>query len=256
MAEQRITEVEATLGGFSPAMRDVLVPLLLYKSHFLGDWFLALARQEPDPAMRGALLQVSRDTLREALEMLGVAKTWEGTRPDPARFEALARELQRRAMEDMLALKEGNTEAVVMAAMQAPTPPLREALMKLADRDRMHADELRTLIGANTVAESMLRRGRDEGARGAHEGRAPGRTLSATVHASLERLAATGATPRRLVVSHGALRHLRDEGVVMPDATVYGLSVEVDFAWGDECFAISTSDRVSLAEIMAGGESL
>lgn len=253
MPAERVGQAEAALGGFHPPMRDLLVPILLYKSHFLGDWFLAIARAEQDESLRSALLKLSADCLRESLGLLAAASEWDAMRPDPARLEGLARTLHTRAIEEMVLMKELTAESVLLAAMQAPTPALREKLRALADLDREHADVLRALVGADTVAQAESRRA-PEGPLGAHAGRLPGRTLGSSLAAAIARVAQQGVAVRRVVVSPTALRHLRDEGEVAPDGTIQGFPAEVDFAWGDECFALMTTERVSLASILTRGD--
>lgn len=249
MAQERVGEVEAVLGGFPAPMRDVLVPLLYYKSHFLGDWFRAMVRQEQDPELRNALLKVTQDSLMETVETLAAATAWERTRPDAEQLDALARMLHRRVVEEMLAIKESNAESGLLLAMAAPTPELREKLRGLANIDRRHADALRGLLGASTTERLGTVRG-GANAAGVHAGRAPGRTLGATLAAAMKEFEARGTQVRRVVMSATALRHLRDEGEVAPDGTVRGTPVDIDFAWAGEAFAIVTGERVSLAEIL------
>lgn len=245
----RRSAADATLGAFESPLRDTLVPLLLYKSVFLGEWFEALVRQEREAAVRSALLATGRDTLREAIEAIEAFRPWQAMPQDPDAMEDLVRVLRRRVLYDLLQLKEGNNEAMLYAAMHAPTDELRRKLVRLADRDREHANVIRALLGAHVPAEAP----RDEGAAalGAREARSAKGTLARSVKEDLARLKSSGATVVRLVLSPTALRHLRDEGSVAPDGTVLGLPVDVDFGWSGECHAFATDERVRLSELMS-----
>lgn len=245
----RRSAADATLGAFQPPVRDTLVPLLLYKSVFMGDWFEEMLGQERDERVRATLAAVARDTFREAIEVIDTMRAWQGLPTEPDTMEALIQTLQRRILHDLLVFKEGNNEAVLYAAMRAPTDELRRKLVRLADRDRGHADAMRALLG--TEPAPGVGAGPRTGVVGAREGRTPGGTLSASLRADLERFRASGTRVSRLVLSPGALRHLRDENLVQPDATAFGLPVDVDFGWAGEAHAFVTEERVRLAELLS-----
>jgi hypothetical protein len=240
--------VESALGGYGEATRGVVVPLLLYKSAFLGEWFEALVRRERDPSVRGTLVKLSESTLREAIELLDTMRRWD---PLTADAHALPETLQRQVIGDLVALKEGSNEAILHAAMRAPTDELRRALVRLADLDRVHADDLRALLATTSVRELTLRR-RPESPlpAGAHEGRRPGVSLRASIQGTIRAIVDLGTSPARLTLSAAAYRHLRDEGEVRPEATAFGLPIDVDFGWSGECYAVVTGERVRLAELL------
>lgn len=240
--------VEAALGGFRGPTRRLLVPLVTYKSVFLGDWFEEVARQERDPATRKALLGIVRDTLVEAIELLETMRAWErGVSPGN---DELASTLQAHALGELVELKQASTEALVLAAMHAPTAELRARLMRLADLDRQHAGIVRALMGVPEFPVQEHARD-DESPLGVQRGRDPKATIARSVERAVQELRARGSTPTRLVVSGATLRHLRDEGVVLGDGTVHGLPVEVDFGWRGDVFAIETDERVRLAELLS-----
>jgi len=242
--------VEATLGAYHASSRRTLVPLLAYKGPFLAEWFGEIIRHEEDADVREALAGIARDTLRETIEILATMSAWEQTRIDPSPEHG--RLLQRRAIHDLLRLKEGSSEVVLLTGMQAPTQELRARLVALADRDREHADLLRRLLGSGALA-SLRARPQGDGQLGAHEGRTHGSTLAASVRARVREMEESGVRVDRLVLSAVSLRHLRDEGEVKPDGTALGLPVDVDFGWRGEGFALVTDARASLAEVVSAG---
>ncbi|HWH08703.1 MAG TPA: hypothetical protein VNX21_05845, partial [Candidatus Thermoplasmatota archaeon] len=152
-------------------------------------------------------------------------------------------------LRDLLVVKEGNNEAVLYLAMRAPTDELRRKLVRLADRDRVHADVLRALLGAEVPRD--VEADAEGAALGAREARAGGGTLSHSIRQDLQRLQASGCQVVRLVLSPAAMRHLRDEGAIARDGTAFGLPVDVDFGWGGECHAFVTDERVRLSELLS-----
>lgn len=255
------------MGAFDTRTRHLLVPMLMYKSVFMGEWFAALVRNERDAAVQAALEHVSRDTLRETLEVLDVMRAWESARVPPEAEDDLIQHLNRRLLQDLMSVKEGNNEVLVMTAMRAPTQALRARLLDLAERDREHADELRVLLGVDALTTSLSGvdgragggrdGGRDDAQRpslGAAAGRAEGETLGTSIAATVHRLRDAGETPSRLLLSHVALRHLRDEGAISAEGTAFGLPVDVDLGWRGECFAVLTDDRTRLSEILSMSE--
>ena len=250
----RRSAADATLGAFEPPLRDALVPLLLYKSVFLGDWFEALARQEREEAVRRALLDVSRDTLREAIEAVDTFRPWQAVPHDADAIDRVVQVLQRRILHDLLQMKEGNNEAMLYVAMHAPTDEVRRKLVRLTDRDRVHANILRGLLGTAPVGHGRERGDNDAdegGSLGAREARSREGTLTGSLRADLARIEARGTAVARLVLSPAALRHLRDEGAVGSDGVALGLPVDVDFGWSGECHAFVTDERVRLSELLS-----
>lgn len=260
---ERSSAPEATLGAFGEFTRQTLVPILLYKSIFVGEWFSEMVSHHAERGTREALTRMGQATLREAIEVVASMRDWDAGQGSAESREAFVSALQRRMLLDLMRLKEGNTEALVLAAMRAPTAPVRDRLLYLADLDRQHADGLRTLLGADRVGEALERTGGDARPVGAQSGRGDAATLGANVRAQRDAIVANGDRPVRLVLSQAAMRHLRDEGGVSPSGTVFDLPVDVDFGWEGECFAVHTDARVSLAEILtysraprAGGDLL
>lgn len=237
--------VDAMLGGYPRALQALLAPPLLYKAMFLGEWFESVTRLETSADVRSRLVAMSRDTLEEALQLIGAVETWSHRLPAPEEGDDLAQRLRRLLLQDLIVMKEGSTEAVLVLAMRAPTLELRERLLALADRDRVHADELRRLIKAERARIPAP----PDTAVGVHVGR-DGGSLRRAMQAARERLAKLGEAPVRVVVSAEALRHLKDEGAVTDEGTILDLPADVEFGWRGECFAFMTDERVRLAELL------
>lgn len=246
--------VDATLlEGLSPAVQELLLHLLMYKTIFAGEGFRSLARREDDPRVQEELLRIVGETAGEAVAASYVLREWDGL---PLSDDALASAVavtRVRLVEDLLRLKEGSTEVFLAAAMRAPTSALRERLLKLAALDRDHADALRKVMGTRVVAEQLNRPSPspEDAPVGAHAGRAGAGSLTETIRRALAELRRDGAAPARLVVSAAALRHLRDEESLDEEhAEALGVPLDVDFGWRGECFAFLTRERVSYAEIL------
>lgn len=257
---QRISEAEATLSSYSSFTRQTLAPLMLYKSLFLSDWFKQVVQHASDDSMGRALTRMSAETLREMIEVLVAMRDWDAGQADAETAHLFVQDLNMRLLQDLLHLKEGSNELVMLAAMRAPTDDVRNRLMRLADLDRVHADQIRVLLGARTVMTSLDRVAAPSARRetttlGAHSSRAQGSTLGESIEQHVEVMREQGDSPERLILSHVALRHLRDEKHVQPDGTAFGLPIDIDFGWEGECYTILTSSRVRLAELLTLNKS-
>lgn len=239
-----------TLERLSPDMRDLLRELLLHKSIFVGESFVALATREDEDEDR-RFRRVFDETVQQGKDACQCLGEWDALPHEPEKVETVARDVRRSLLDALIVLKELSTEAFLTVAMSAPTRELRDAIVRLADVDRQHADDLRAIVGRATVRQKLrAQEARDGGdAYGAHAGRSGDGTLGRSVQATLQKLAASRVEPARLVLSPTALRHLRDEGRVH-DNVAFDLPIDVDLGWGGEAFAIVTRERVSLAEIL------
>lgn len=247
----------ALLGGVSDPMRGLLLQLLLYKSIFMGSTFRELAEREEHAPTRDALVQLHAETAAEAAALTLAMRAWDAHPASDEGVASAAAEARMRFIDDLIALKDGVTDLGVSAAMRAPTDDLRRQILALADLDRRHADVLRELRGARTVAEHLAREPpRADAPVGADRGRAPGEPLARSLERTLDALRSAGSAPTAVVVGPDGLRHLRDEGVVDADTgRIFGLPVEVDMAWRGECFAVETADRIGSAELVAASRA-
>lgn len=238
------------LDRLSPDMRDLLRELLLHKSIFVAESFVTLATRG-DADQDRQFQRVFDETVQEGIDAGRRLEEWNRLPHDPDALDALSRQVRTRLLEALIVLKELSTEAFLATAMAAPTSALRDDLVRLADIDRQHADDLRVIVGAPTVGEKLRAEdARDAGGTfGAHAGRIAGGTLGRSVQQTLQQLRASGVDPARLLLSAASLRHLRDEGHVV-DNQAFGLPIDVDLGWGGETFAVVTRERVSLAEIL------
>lgn len=247
-----------TMGRLSHSLRSICVDLILYKALFMGEWFENLAAQQEDESVGRVLRAMSRETVDQAEAALGKLEAWNRVPASADGLDELVRDLQTRLLQDLLVLKEGSTEVFLTAAMRAPTRALRDALVKLADVDRQHADRLRILLGTEPVEERVERGFEERGgeAVGAHGSREPHPSLAASVQTVLRTLRSERQEPSRIILSASALRHARDEGALdAQEGTAFGLPVDVDFGWRGECFAVLTRERASLAEVIAASRT-
>jgi hypothetical protein len=236
--------------ALSPPMRNLLNALLLYKSMFAGPWFTALSVAE-DPGTQAVYELIRVETASQARRTAETLRRW-GALPPHEGAEDATREVLKRLLEDMLALKKSSTEVFLGAGLSAPTEEMRREFLDLADMDRRHADLLRRMLHVHPPHETDLDApwaapvfdGVQTGPFG------PGR-LSGKLWDTLEAARGQGHEPSRIVLSGMALRHLRDEGTVAPrQGEIFGLPVDIDFSWRGECFAVTSRERLSLAEIV------
>lgn len=241
---------QEVLARLSPDMRDLLRELLLHKSIFVGESFVTLATRENEEEDR-KFRRVFDETVQEGTDACRRLEEWDKLPHDRDKVRTVANDVRKNLLDALIVLKELSTEAFLAAAMAAPSKKLRDEIIGLADIDRQHADDLRAIVGASTVSEKLrAQEARDEGdAYGAHAGRYTEGTLGRSIQKTLQKLAASGIMPARVVLSSTSLRHLRDEGHVH-DNVAFDLPIDVDLGWGGEAFSIVTRERVSLAEIL------
>lgn len=233
---------------FAPPMKRLVNALLLYKSMFVGPWFAALAREE-DPETSAAYLRISKDTARQARQATELIRQW-GNHPQHETVEDVTKQVLTRLLQDMLELKKNSTEVFLAAGIRSPTEELRRQFLDLARMDREHADTLRELLGIR-IPEKDRRAHADPPAIGPQVGPFEAGTLSGRLQKALEDAREHGHDPSRLILSSECLRHLRDEGVVMPHrGEIFGVPVDIDFSWTGEAFAVTSKERLSLAEIV------
>lgn len=239
-----------TLERLGPEMQDLLRELLLHKSIFVGESFVTLATRG-DAEEGRQFRRVFDETVQEGIDACRRLEEWDRLPHDREKVEAVAKDVRRNLLDALIVLKELSTEAFLSAAMAAPSAALRTEIIRLADIDRAHADDLRAIVGASRVIEKLPALESPEAwtSYGAHAGRHAEGTLGRSIRETLDALAGAQVKPARLVLSSVALRHLRDEGHLRENLA-FGLPVDVDLGWGGETYAITTRERVSLAEIL------
>ncbi|HET6403565.1 MAG TPA: hypothetical protein VFH78_02865 [Candidatus Thermoplasmatota archaeon] len=233
--------------GLSAPMQDMMSALLLYKSMFIGPWFEALSREENAEA-RSAYARITAETREQAVTTVDVLRHWDTIGHENA--DEVRKQVLDRLLRDMLEMKKSSTEVFLAAGIRSPTEAIRREFLELANIDQRHANLLRAILGVNVSFHDVADPARALKVKGPHIGPfAPG-TLSGLVRRAIDDARAAGHEPARLVVSGIVLRHLRDEGAVKPgEGTAFHLPVDIDFSWDGECFAITSLERVSLAEI-------
>lgn len=244
--------LQATFGdlelrSLSPPMRGLLNSLLLYKSVFVGPWFEMLIEEER-AGTRETYIRLRDETAAQAKQAVRVIEDW-GSYGDPRAREVTDNVLTR-VLEDMLTLKKSSTEVFLAAGLAAPTDEIRRRFLQLADIDRGHASALRSALGVRQPGRSEPRRA--GGGAGVEVGPFPGGTLPESLKTAVDRAREHGDEPERILLSSLALRHLRDAGVVEPGrGEIFEIPVDVEFSWSEECFAVMTRNRLSLAEIVS-----
>lgn len=236
----------------STPMRNLLNALLLYKSMFAGPWFAALSLEE-DPQMQAAYEGIRSETAHQARRAAEILSRWDAAAGGEA-TEKVTDQVLKRLLADMLELKQSSTEVFLGAGLSSPTDEMRREFLELADVDRRHAEVLRKALGGHSPLSptdephAPVERTR---ARGVFQGPFARGTISREIRAALDEARAEGHEPSRLVLSQACLRHLRDEGSVAPkQGDIFGIPADIDFSWGDEAFAITSRERLSLAEIV------
>lgn len=239
--------------GLSRTTRGFLVELLLYKSTFMAPWFLQLGEDRELRPHREMFELLAYETIEQAELVAKELREGDQVPGAPDRLDAATRVLRGHLFEDLLEMKIASTEIFLAAAMQAPNDKLRKRMIRLADMDRHHADRLRETLGTRPVRGLLSERSQGDAREplGAHEGRRAEGSLAKAVNDAIHRLESGGAKPLRLTIGPVGLRHLRDEGELNEAVgTAFGLSVVVDLSWTQECFALETTDRVSVAELI------
>lgn len=241
---------EQLLARLSPHMRDLLRELLLHKSLFASESFVSLAMKH-DAEEGRTFRRIFDETVAEGVATSKRLEEWDRTRSDEERVERVAADVRRNLIEALIVLKELSTEAFLAAAMAAPTKELRDELIRLADVDRAHADDLRAVIGVSTIAERLTKEeaNPDAGPCGAHGGRYVEGSLGHSIERTIQKLRANHCEPARLILSPTSARHLRDEGR-MDQNMAFGLPIDLDLGWMGETFAVLTRDRATMAEIV------
>ncbi|HVM45714.1 MAG TPA: hypothetical protein VM582_07235 [Candidatus Thermoplasmatota archaeon] len=237
------------LDGLKEPTKDLLLQTLLYKSMFTGQGLRSLAEREGTLELRDALLRISYESVAEGAALTLLLREWDKHLASWDDISSCAHDTRLRLLDDLVTVKEGLVEAGLAIAMSAPNASLRSRFLKLVDLDRVHADELRRLRG--TPDTERLRAAIEDVSLGAGAARHPRTSFGGTIRRQIEAFQQRGRSPMRLVVAPEGARHLRDEGLIGPDARVFGLSLDVDLAWQGEAFAIVSEERTSYATLVA-----
>lgn len=232
-------------------MRRLVNALMLYKSMFAGPWFDALSREEA-PDRKEIYNRIMSETSEQARMAFDLLHRWDGI-SEEGKAQRVTDRVLKRLLDDMLSLKKSSTEVFLSAGIDSPTEEMRREFLDLADIDRRHAESLRTALGVSIPDDPATP---TQGFAGVQSGPFPAGTLSRTIKGALEQARDAGHEPIRIILSSTALRHLRDEGSVVPrQGNIFGLPADVDFSWESEAFSIASRARVSLSEIVTEMEA-
>lgn len=235
----------------SPPLRRLVNALMLYKSVFAGPWFEALSKEEA-PERKEIYDRIMRETSAQARMAFDLLHRWDGM-SEEGRAQRVTNKVLERLLDDMLSLKKSSTEVFLSAGIDSPTEEMRREFLELADIDRKHAEALRAALGIRLPNDPSSA---THGFAGVHSGPFPPGTITRTIKGALEQARTAGHEPIRIILSSMALRHLRDEGSVLPrQGNIFGLPADIDFSWEREAFSIVSRARVSLSEIVTEMEA-
>lgn len=192
------------------------------------------------------------ETSEQARMALDLLHRWDKM-SEEGRAQRVTDKVLERLLDDMLNLKKSSTEVFLGAGVDSPTEEMRREFLELADIDRKHAEALRAALGIRLPGDPSSA---THGFADVHTGPFPPGTITRTIKGALEQARTAGHEPIRIVLSSMALRHLRDEGSVLPrQGNIFGLPADIDFSWESEAFSITSRARASLSEIVTEMEA-
>lgn len=224
-------------------IRDIVEGLLLFDEPMLNSRYHELLFRDPDPVRRTLLQRLPQQVIRSHHHARSAAHDW------MARGQPLDRAFilqgERVILESFLTLAEAQLRLVAFMAKSSPTAKTRDSFDRMADIHRDICHDLRHVLkGISTETPiAALRSVQEENAMG---------DLRGQLEEAL-RLRARRGVIRRIVLSHTAQRHLRDQGLFRDGETsIMGIPVAIDLGWEAPAFAIEGYDVVPLEEIYDG----
>lgn len=158
---------------------------------------------------------------------------------------------ERAVLDSFLTLAENQISMISHISRQAPSKEVRQYFDDMVEGHRNVAQDLRSALkklDENGPREIVLPR--PPGKRSVQE-EEPSGDLRGQLEKAVSRAAKGGAGVRRILLSHGALRHLRDQGCfAQGEFTFAGHPVIIDLGWDEPAFAIQTYELVPLEEIV------
>lgn len=221
-------------------IRDVVDGLLLFDEPMLNSRFHALLVRDMAPWRQRLLAALPAQVVRSHHHARSAAEEWTEVGVN-ARFIARA---ERVLLEAFLSLAESQLRLISFMASSAPTAAPRRSLDEMAKIHRNICRDLRAALqGLASEADfAPVRSVQEENAIGYLRGQLE--------EALRERVRRGGV--RRIVLSHTAQRHLRDQGLFRDgETTVEGIPVAIDLSWEGPAFVIEGFDIVPLEEIYA-----
>lgn len=225
---------------------EIVEGLLLFDEPILSSRFHSVLSRDPDPERLDILRSLpGRVTESQALAR-EAARLWMEAAGGLQEQRFLERG-ERFILESYLLLAESQLRLIDFMAGSAPTVKTRSPFDRMAHIHRAICEDLRTVLRDMTSRESMtpgaLRSVQEEGASG---------NLRGQVEAAIRARRKAGTGIRRVVLSHVAQRHLRDQGCFRNgEATILGAPVAIDLSWESSAFVVEGYDVVPLEEILA-----
>lgn len=229
----------------SPVLIQELVDaLLLFDEPMLNSRFHGLLLRDRAPWRQRLLEGLPALVVRSHQHARLAAQGWTGLRFD-ARFVA---RVERALLEAFLSLAESQLRAISFMANSAPAAAPRRSFDEMATIHRRICHDLRAVLqGLASEADFASVR---SGVRSVQEEDVGGYLRGQLEEALRERVRRGGV--RRIVLSHTAQRHLRDQGLFRGgETTVEGTPVAIDLSWEGPAFAIEGFDVLPLEEIYA-----
>lgn len=227
----------------SVLIQDIVEGLLLFDEPMLNSRFHELLVRDRAPWRQQLLEGLPSQVVRSHQHARLAAQEWTYVSVDAA-FIARA---ERVVLEAFLSLAESQLRLIAFLATSSPTAAPRRSFDEMAKIHRGICRDLRAVLQglASEVEPSSVRSVQEEDALGDLRGQLE--------EALRERVRRGGV--RRVVLSHVAQRHLRDQGLFREgETTVDGTPVAIDLSWEGPAFAIEGFDVVPLEEIYAEGD--
>lgn len=226
---------------------DVVEALLLFDEPMLNSRYHGMLERYPEGRMREELLKVPGLILKAGRAGRAGSEKWMNT-STPIMSEQFLEWGERMLLDSFLGLVESQQRLISYMARAAPTRAVREDFDKMAGLHREIAHTLREAL-ALRAQHAAPPEGPSRGTRSVQEEDASG-DLRGQVEGAIRASTKAGHAVRVVMLSHTALRHLRDQGCFQDGETrLLGTPVVVDFSWDAPAFALLSFDAVPMEEI-------
>lgn len=233
-----------------PGVRDIIEGLLLFDEPILNSRYHAILYEDPIPERRDALARLPGLVIESHRLAHRTVDEWPGRAGTDVTRKFILQG-QRAILESFLTLAENELRMIAFMARSAPTVATRAPFDEMAAIHREVCDVLRDVLenlsmGSEAEPPDELRSVQEE---------TPHGDLRSQIETAIRARWRAQRGIRRVIVSHTAQRHLRDQGCFADgDPTILGVPVAIDLSWGTPAFAIEGFDIVPLEEIMTSAE--
>lgn len=236
-----------------PTVLEMVDALLLFNEPILNHRFHEMLKREREGASQTELGELpSRIVTAEILAREGAVR-WRDTSGSGRGFsERFIASGKLALIESYLDLAASQTRLLAFMGRNAPTEDSRRKFEAAVQETRDVSDILRRM--AEKAADESHPWDEPDGGdtlRLVQEEEHPPGDLRGQVEEAIRDARAAGREPRRLLLSHTALRHLRDQGCFREGkATLLGVRVDVDLGWDAPAFALETYEVVPLEQML------